>query len=238
MPEPVLDVAGLEAGYGHSRILRGVDLTVGPGEIVGLVGRNGSGRSTALKAMVGLLAPSGGSVRLGGREMAGRPAHAVVRAGLAYVPEDRQPFVNLTVAENLRLGLQPGPGRRWRVDEMFEFFPRLRERARTRAGVLSGGEQQMLALARSLLGGPRVILVDEPTEGLAPLIVARLVEVLRTVAAAGIGILLVEQRLTIVLDLATRIAVLGHGRVVHEGPPGDLRGDSAVTQRWLAVSGH
>jgi branched-chain amino acid transport system ATP-binding protein len=234
--ESLLRVTALEAGYGGARVLNGVSLDLAAGEILGLMGRNGTGRSTALKAMIGLVRPSAGSVRLSGREMAGLATHEIVRSGLAYVPEDRQPFTNLTVAENLRLGIKSGPGRSWTIGEIYAFFPRLRERAETSAGVLSGGEQQMLAIARSLLGAPSVILVDEPTEGLAPMIVERVVEVLREVAAAGVGVLLVEQRLTIVLDIASRIAVLGHGQVVHVGPPDDLRGASPVTQRWLAVA--
>jgi len=233
----MLILRGLHAGYGAAPVLRGVDLQVAPGEVVALLGRNGAGRSTLLKAVMGLV-PVQGTLSWRGARLAGLPTHRIARLGLGWVPEQRDVFPRLTVAQNLLLGLQRPPRRaapRWTLDSVFARFPALAARRAASAGVLSGGEQQQLALARTLLGDPDLLLVDEPTEGLAPALVAAVAEVLRGLKAEGLGLLLVEQKLAIALDLADRCAVLGHGRVVFDGPPAALRADAALQAQWLAV---
>ena len=233
----LLDVAELHAHYGKSHILHGVNLRVARNEVVSLLGRNGSGRSTTMKAIMGLVAPSSGHVRLRGRELAGERPYAICRAGIAYVPEEREVFANLTVDENLRMGEQAAPAgtHRWSVADMFDYFPRLKERRNTRAGSMSGGEQQMLTMCRSLLGNPRVMLIDEPTEGLAPKIVAQVGECIRDMHRKGVSVLLVEQKLAIALKVSTRVCVMGHGRIVFEGTPQELTADEALVAQWLAV---
>ncbi len=237
MKPNLLEVQDLHAHYGKSHILQGVSLSVQPGEVVALLGRNGSGRSTTLKALMGLVPPSSGSVCLDQEELVGRKPYHVARAGLAYVPEERLVFANLTVRENLRIGLQPAHSgyAQWSVERMFEFFPRLRERLDTKAGSLSGGEQQMLTICRSLLGNPKLILIDEPTEGLAPKIVQVVAEVIEEIRRAGVAVLLVEQKLTIALKVARRVLVMGHGRIVFEGGPEEVSSDSPVMREWLTV---
>lgn len=234
---PLLQVDALHAHYGKSHILRGVSFGVGRGEVLSLLGRNGSGRSTTLKAVMGLVPPSGGRVRLGERELAGARPNRICRAGLAYVPEEREVFANLTVDENLRLGEQPpAPGApRWTVEQMFDYFPRLRERRGTKAGSLSGGEQQMLTICRSLLGNPLVILIDEPTEGLAPKIVAQVGACIEDMRRQGVSVVLVEQKLAIALKVSSRVCVMGHGCIVFEGSPQQLAADPALLAQWLAV---
>ncbi|GAP34047.1 ABC transporter ATP-binding protein [Piscinibacter sakaiensis] len=233
----LLSVRDLHAHYGKSHILQGMSFDVGPGEVLSLLGRNGSGRSTTLKALMGLVPPSAGHVSLRGRELAGAAPHAICRAGLAYVPEEREIFANLTVEENLRMGEQPAVdgAPQWTVAQMYDYFPRLRERRRTRGGSLSGGEQQMLTICRSLLSNPLVILIDEPTEGLAPKIVAQVGECIRDMHRRGVSVVLVEQKLAIALKVSTRVCLVGHGRVVFEGTPGQLQADPALLARWLAV---
>ena len=234
----LLDVDGLHAHYDKSHILHGVDLSIGEGEIVSLLGRNGSGRSTTLKAIMGLVRPTGGSVRLNGVELAGARAFRIAREGLGYVPEEREVFANLTVDENLRIGEQaarPGAAR-WTPDQMYDYFPQLRDRRHTHAGLLSGGEQQMLTTCRSLLGNPRVLLIDEPTEGLAPKIVETMMHVILDICRRGVAVLLVEQKLTIALRVAHRVYVMGHGRIVFEGTPEDLRAVPEVRREWLEVA--
>jgi len=235
--QPLLRVDGLHAHYGKSHVLRGVTLQVGRGEVVSLLGRNGSGRSTTLKAMMGLVPPSAGRVELGGRALAGAPPHAICRAGLAYVPEEREVFANLTVDENLRMGQQPpvAGAVRWSIAQMFDWFPRLKERRGTKAGSLSGGEQQMLTMCRSLLGNPLAILIDEPTEGLAPKIVAQVAECIQDMQRQGVSVVLVEQKLAIALKVSTRVCVMGHGHIVFEGSPAQLLADREMQQQWLAV---
>ena len=235
--QPLLRVDGLHAHYGKSHVLRGVTLQVGRGEVVSLLGRNGSGRSTTLKALMGLVPPSAGRVDLAGRALAGAPPHAICRAGLAYVPEEREVFANLTVDENLRMGEQPpvADAVRWSVAQMFDYFPRLKERRGTKAGSLSGGEQQMLTMCRSLLGNPLAILIDEPTEGLAPKIVAQVAECIQDMQRRGVSVVLVEQKLAIALKVSTRVCVMGHGHIVFEGSPAQLLADTAMQQQWLAV---
>lgn len=234
---PLLEVHDLHAHYGKSHVLQGVDLEVRQGEVVSLVGRNGSGRSTTMKTIMGLVAPTSGHIRLHGRELAGARPYAICRAGIAYVPEEREVFANLTVDENLRMGeQQPVSGaHRWTVEQMFDYFPRLKERRNAKAGSMSGGEQQMLTICRSLLGNPLVILIDEPTEGLAPKIVAQVGECIRDMHRKGVSVLLVEQKLTIALKVSTRVCVMGHGRVVFEGTPDELGANDEIVSQWLAV---
>jgi branched-chain amino acid transport system ATP-binding protein len=234
----LLEVEGLHAHYDKSHILHGVHLAIGAGEIVSLLGRNGSGRSTTLKTIMGLVPPSSGAVRLDGADLAGVRAYRIARAGLAYVPEEREIFANLTVDENMRIGMQAA--RRgapaWTPKHMYGYFPQIEERRDTLAGMLSGGEQQMLTICRSLLGNPRVILIDEPTEGLAPMIVEVVTEVIRDICRQGVAVLLVEQKLTIALRIAARIYVMGRGRIVFEGTPADLRNAPEVRRDWLEVA--
>ena len=236
-PASLLQVDDLHAHYGKSHILRGVSFTVERGEVVSLLGRNGSGRSTTLKALMGLVSPSGGRVRLAQRQLAGAKPHTICRAGLAYVPEEREVFANLTVDENLRMGVQPpvADALRWTMDQMFDYFPRLKERRNTKAGSLSGGEQQMLTICRSLLGNPLAILIDEPTEGLAPKIVAQVGESIEDMRRRGLSVVLVEQKLAIALKVSSRVCVMGHGRIVCEGSPHEILADRDVLSKWLAV---
>jgi branched-chain amino acid transport system ATP-binding protein len=234
---PLLSLAGVHAHYGKSHILHGVSFEVRAGEVVSLLGRNGSGRSTTMKAIMGLVPPTGGQVTLGGRDITGARPYAICRAGIAYVPEEREVFANLTVEENLRMGEQPpvAGACRWSIAQMFDYFPRLKERRNTRAGSLSGGEQQMLTMCRSLLGNPKVMLVDEPTEGLAPKIVAAVGEFIRDMHRKGVAVVLVEQKLAIALKVSTRVCVMGHGQIVFEGTPQQLASDEQLLADWLAV---
>ena len=231
----MLEVRDLHAYYGKSHILQGVTFNVGAGEIVSLLGRNGGGRSTTIKAIMGDVPPHG-SVRFRGEELVGLPPHLIARKGLGYVPENRDIFPGLTVRENLLLGKkstrQTG---RWGYDDVFELFPLLRERADVQGGVLSGGEQQMLTICRTLMGDPELIMIDEPTEGLAPKLVELVGGLLERIAARGVSILLVEQKLTIALRISRRLYVMGHGRIVFEGTPEDLRANAAVRKEWLEV---
>lgn len=226
----------LRAGYGGAGVLRGVDLQVHPGEIVGLLGRNGAGRSTLLKAVMGLV-PATGRIGWSGRDLLGLPPHGVARAGLGYVPEGREVFPSLSVAQNLALGLKPGArtSRDWPLAAIWQRFPALAARRGVPAGVLSGGEQQMLTLARTLQGDPRCVLVDEPTEGLAPAIVAQVADLLAEMRRRGLAVLLVEQKLAIALELCDRVVVLGQGRVVFAGRPAELVAQTAVVAEWLGV---
>jgi branched-chain amino acid transport system ATP-binding protein len=231
----VLEVADLHAFYGKSHVLQGVSLSVGRGEIVALLGRNGAGRSTTVKAIMGLVSAQG-SVRFKNEEILGLKAHEVARKGLGYVPEDRAIFPDLTVRQNLVLGIKDTRRRgRWSVDEVFSLFPLLAERAETPGGVLSGGEQQMLTLCRTMMGDPDLVLIDEPTEGLAPKAVAQVSEFLSAVKKRGISALLVEQKLSISLDISERLYVMGHGKIVFQGTPGELRGNEGVRKEWLEV---
>lgn len=231
----MLEVENLHAYYGKSHILQGVDFKVGEGEIVSILGRNGAGRSTTCKAIMGLVPPKG-SVRYKGNELAGKAPHQIARAGIGYVPEDRQVFPGLTVRQNLELGIKKlGVKRRWSIDDAFKLFPLLERRADTAAGVLSGGEQQMLTMCRTLMGDPDLIMIDEPTEGLAPKIVEQVGEFLVEVARRGVSVLLIEQKLTIALKIAKRVLVMGHGQIVYQGTPSELANNEQVRQEWLAV---
>jgi branched-chain amino acid transport system ATP-binding protein len=231
----MLEVRNLHAYYGKSHILRGVNLDVGEGEIVSLLGRNGVGRSTTCKAIMGLVEPQG-SVRCRGKELVGLRTDLISRAGIGYVPEDRQVFPSLTVRQNLELGLRrAGVFGRWRFDDVFALFPNLAERQNNPAGVLSGGEQQMLTMCRTLMGDPDLILIDEPTEGLAPRLVEQVGMLLEEIARRGISILLVEQKLTIALKISKRLYVMGHGQIVFDGTPAELEADPSIRQEWLEV---
>ena len=233
----LLSVRGLQAWYGKSHILQGVDLEIGAGEIVSLLGRNGAGRSTTCKAIMGQLDLTG-SVRFRGADLAGRKPHQIAVAGIGYVPENRHIFPGLTTLQNLILGLKPGQrdGQgRWSLDDMFALFPNLADRADVEATALSGGEQQMLTICRTLMGDPDLIMVDEPTEGLSPQMTARVRHLLEEIAARGIAILLVEQKLAMALEISVRVYVMGHGRTVFNGTPADLAGRPDIRQEWLEV---
>lgn len=234
---PMLEVADLHAYYGKSHILQGVTFTVGEGEIVALLGRNGVGRSTTAKAIMGDVPPQG-SIRFRGEEIAGLKSHQIAHRGLGYVPENRDIFPSLTVRENLILGIKTmrkaGQGR-WSMDDMFTLFPNLRERADIPGGALSGGEQQMLTMCRTLMGDPDLVIIDEPTEGLAPKIVEQVGRLLEEIAERGISILLVEQKLAIALKISHRVYVMGHGAMVFEGTPQDLIAAEDVRREWLEV---
>jgi branched-chain amino acid transport system ATP-binding protein len=239
MGEPgLLEVDDLNAHYDKSHILHGVSLRIASREIVSLLGRNGSGRSTTLKPIIGLVQPTSGHVRLDGRDLAGQRAYRISRAGIAYVPEEREIFGNITVEENMRIGQQPARegAPSWTIEQMYDFFPQLKQRRNTAAGMLSGGEQQMLTMCRSLLGNPRVILIDEPTEGLAPKIVEVVTDMIREICRKGVSVLLVEQKLTIAMRVSTRLYVMGHGEIVFEGTPDDLRNTPEVRRDWLEVN--
>jgi branched-chain amino acid transport system ATP-binding protein len=231
----MLAVSDLHAFYGKSHILHGVTLGVAEGEIVSLLGRNGVGRSTTIKAIMGDVQAQG-SVTFRGEEISGLPPYAIARKGLGYVPENRDIFPTLTVRQNLLLGMKnPRKPGRWTLDDMFRLFPVLRERADAPGAVLSGGEQQMLTICRTLMGDPYLIMIDEPTEGLAPKLVQQVADLLTAIARRGVAILLVEQKLTIALTISHRIYVMGHGRVVFEGTPDDLRRNDGVRKEWLEV---
>jgi branched-chain amino acid transport system ATP-binding protein len=231
----MLQIDNLSAGYGKSRVLQGVSLQVGAGEVVALLGRNGSGRSTLAKAIMGLVAAHG-SVLWRGQQLLGQSTFAIARAGLGYVPESRDIFPDLSVAQNLQLGQKAGrASSRWSLDDMYQLFPQLHQRASVRAGVLSGGEQQMLTLCRTLMGNPELILIDEPTEGLAPQLVAQVAQFLGTLRARGVSVLLIEQKLSIALQVSDRCLLMGQGRVVFEGAPAALAANAAVCREWLAV---
>ena len=231
----MLQLDKLHAFYGKSHVLHGVTLQVAPGEIVALLGRNGSGRSTTAKAVMGLV-DTQGTATWKGESLAGLKPYEIAHRGIAYVPENRDIFPRLTVHQNLQLGQKSGAkSARWTFEDMYTMFPRLRERQHTEAGVLSGGEQQMLALCRSLMGDPELIIIDEPTEGLAPKIVELVAQYLLALKARGLSVLLIEQKLTIALQISQRCVVMGHGRVVFEGTPAELKADAAVRREWLEV---
>jgi branched-chain amino acid transport system ATP-binding protein len=231
----MLAVSNLHAFYGKSHILQGVSLRVDEGEIVSLLGRNGVGRSTTIKAIMGDVRAEG-SVRFRGEEICGLPPYVIARRGLGYVPENRDVFPTLTVRQNLLLGVKNlRKAGRWSMDDMFRLFPNLGARADNPGGVLSGGEQQMLTICRTLMGDPDLVMIDEPTEGLAPMLVTQVGKLLVEIAQRGVAILLVEQKLTIALTISKRLYVMGHGRVVFEGTPDDLRRNPGVRKEWLEV---
>jgi branched-chain amino acid transport system ATP-binding protein len=231
----MLKIENLHAFYGKSHVLHGVHLDVNAGEIVSLLGRNGSGRSTTAKAMMGLVQCEG-SILWRGEQILGKQTYEIAHLGLGYVPESRDIFPNLTVEQNLHLGEKSmRKSGRWSFDDMYQMFPRLKERQHTPAGVMSGGEQQMLTLCRTLMGDPDLIIIDEPTEGLAPKIVELVAHYLTELKKRGISVLLIEQKLTIAMDISDRCLVMGHGSIVFEGTPDALRKDSDVRKEWLEV---
>jgi len=231
----LLKLDNVHAFYGKSHVLHGVSMEVRPGEIVSLLGRNGAGRSTTVKTVMGQV-DAKGSVRWGEAELVGRKAYEIAHLGLGYVPENRDIFPKLTVHQNLMLGQKSGmKNPRWGFEDMYRMFPRLKERQHTEAGVLSGGEQQMLTLCRTLMGDPDLIMIDEPTEGLAPKIVELVAEYLKELKNRGIAVLLVEQKLAIALEISERCYVMGHGRIVFEGTPAELRANAYIRKEWLEV---
>jgi branched-chain amino acid transport system ATP-binding protein len=231
----MLEVADLHAYYGKSHILQGVDLHIDAGEVVSLLGRNGVGRSTTVKAIMGEVPPQG-SIKFKGHDIAGLPNYRIAQLGLGYVPEHRDIFSGLTVRQNLMLGIKDTrrPGK-WRLEDMLAMFPNLAARADTSAGVLSGGEKQMLTICRTLMGDPELIMIDEPTEGLAPLIVQQVGDLIAEIARRGVAILLVEQKLAIAMRISHRVYVMGHGCIVFEGTPAELKANEAMRKEWLEV---
>ena len=231
----MLEINDLHAFYGKSHILHGVTLQVGKGEIVSLLGRNGVGRSTTLKAVMGQV-HARGSILFNGQDLLDLKPHEIPHRGVGYVPEHRDVFPTLTVRQNLLLGEKRSGGKsRWSMEDTFDIFPRMRERADTPAGVMSGGEQQMLTLCRTLMGGPEFVMIDEPTEGLAPKIVQQVGNLLDEIAKRGIAILLVEQKLDIAMRISQRLYVMGHGKIVYEGTPDGLKQNEKVRKEWLEV---
>ncbi|WP_121065372.1 ATP-binding cassette domain-containing protein [Chachezhania antarctica] len=233
----MLEVTDMHAYYGKSHILQGVNMSINEGEIVALLGRNGVGRSTTCKAVMGEVQPEG-SVKFQGKEIAGKKAYEIANLGIGYVPENRDIFPGLTTRQNLTLGLKPGQkdGQgRWSMQNMFDMFENLGRRADVEASVLSGGEQQMLTMCRTLMGDPELVMIDEPTEGLSPQMVQRVADLLKEIASRGIATLLVEQKLSIALDIADRVYVMGHGHMVFEGTPLELKDREDVRKEWLEV---
>tara|TARA_B100000927_G_scaffold122771_1_gene98999 strand:- start:148 stop:849 length:702 start_codon:yes stop_codon:yes gene_type:complete len=233
----MLEVTDLNAYYGKSHILRGVNLKIENGEIVSLLGRNGVGRSTTCKAIMGEVEPIG-SVKFNGTELAGKKAFEVANAGLGYVPENRDIFPGLTTRQNLELGTKSGQDMtksRWSIDDMFNLFENLKNRADVEASFLSGGEQQMLTMCRTLMGDPEVIMIDEPTEGLSPQMTTRVAELLNEISSRGVSILLVEQKLSIAMKISHRVYVMGHGQIVFEGTPAELEKRDDIRKEWLEV---
>lgn len=232
---PMLEVTDLHAYYGKSHVLNGVNMNIMQGEVIALLGRNGVGRSTTAKAIVGEVPPVG-SIRFQNQEIAGLESHQIANLGLGYVPESRDIFPTMTVRQNLMLGIKDmkRPGK-WSIEQMLDMFPNLRARADNAAGVLSGGEKQMLTMCRTLLGDPELIIIDEPTEGLAPKIVQQVGDVIAEIAKSGVSILLIEQKLSIALRIADRVYVMGHGDIVYEGTPAEFVKRSDVRSEWLEV---
>ena len=231
----MLNINNLHAFYGKSHVLHGVGFHVAPGEIVALLGRNGSGRSTTAKAIMGLV-DCEGEILWKGKSILGKKAFEIAHLGIGYVPENREIFPKLTVHQNLMLGQKrSGQNGRWSFDDMYDMFPRLKERQHTEAGVLSGGEQQMLTLCRTLMGDPDLIIIDEPTEGLAPKIVELVGQYLQLLKQKGVSVLLIEQKLTIAMNISDRALVMGHGSIVFEGTPDQLRADNYIRKEWLEV---
>jgi branched-chain amino acid transport system ATP-binding protein len=231
----MLELKDLHAYYDRSHILQGVNLQVGKGEIVSLLGRNGVGRSTTCKSIMGLV-PAQGSILYQGQQIAGLKPHIIARKGIGFVPEDRWIFPGLTVLQNLQLGLKSRSYQgRWTIENVFEMFPNLRERQNVAGGLISGGEKQMLTICRTLMGDPDFIMIDEPTEGLAPMLVEQMGQLIEEIARREVSVLLVEQKLNIALKISKRLYIMGHGRIVFEGTPEDLKSDQSVRKEWLEV---
>ena len=231
----MLKTNDLHAYYGKSHIIQGISFSVGEGEIVSLLGRNGVGRSTTIKAIMGEVEHTG-SINFKGEEISQLPTHEIARRGLGYVPENRDIFPTMTTLQNLLLGMKKkGKTGRWSVEDMYNMFPNLRARSHVLAGMISGGEQQMLTICRTLMGDPDLIMIDEPTEGLAPILVEQVGELLKEIATRGLSILLVEQKLAIAMEISKHVIVMGHGKLVFEGSPDELRANEKVRQEWLEV---
>lgn len=231
----MLEVKDLHAYYGRSHILQGVNLNVKEGEIVSLLGRNGVGRSTTCMTIMGLVQPHG-SILYKGQQIAGLKPHDVARKGIGFVPEDRWIFPGLTVLQNLQLGMKSSKQKgRWSIEDVFTIFPRLGERSNVHGGLISGGEKQMLTICRTLMGDPDFIMIDEPTEGLAPMMVEQVGRLIEEIAHRGISVLLVEQKLSIALKISQRLYIMGHGQIVYEGTPEDIKKDQSVRKEWLEV---
>ena len=233
MKAPLLDAKDLHGWYGKSHILQGVDLAVRDGELVALLGRNGAGKTTTMRALTGLLSRTEGRITFAGEDIAGRPTHEIAKTGLSLVPEHRGIFGTLTVEENLSLAVRRGS--RWRLPDVFDMFPALAGRRRTPGGKLSGGEQQMLSIGRALVTGPKLLLLDEPTEGLAPVIVERLVQLIRDLRSQGLSMLLVEQNLDVCTAVADRLSIIDGGRIVWEGDSAALASAGDVRGRHLTL---
>ncbi|MFH1138544.1 MAG: ABC transporter ATP-binding protein [Pseudomonadota bacterium] len=235
-----LEISGLDTFYGSSHVLRGVSLQVGGGEIVALLGRNGMGKSTTLKSVIGLVKPRSGAIVFKGANIRGLPPHRVARAGIGYVPEERRIFPNLTVLDNLLMGMKGGGGNQngpgdWTIERIYETFPSLKKRRDNKGAHLSGGEQQMLAIGRALMGNPSLLLVDEPTEGLAPIIVQAVQEVLAEINRAGVSILLVEHNLKVALNLARRVYLMGKAHIGFSGTVEELEAAPETKAAYLEV---
>ena len=233
----MLEVNELNAYYGKSHILRGVNLKIDKGEIVSLLGRNGVGRSTTCKAIMGEVEPIG-SVKFNGHELSGKKSFEIAKLGLGYVPENRDIFPGLTTRQNLELGIKGGQdttNSRWSIEDMFNLFENLKNRADVEASFLSGGEQQMLTMCRTLMGDPEVIMIDEPTEGLSPQMTKRVADLLNEISSRGVSILLVEQKLAIAMKISHRVYVMGHGQIVFEGTPNELESRDDIRKEWLEV---
>ncbi len=231
----MLKISDLHAYYGKSHILRGVNINIGKGEIIALLGRNGVGRSTLVKSIMGLV-PITGSIIYKNNEILGNATHNIALKGIGYVPENRDVFPTLTVRENLLLGVKDKNAKtEWTIEEMFSLFPNLKERADVSASAISGGEQQMLTICRCLMGNPEFMMIDEPTEGLSPYMKKTVVELLKKIASKGVSILLVEQKLTVCLKLASKVYLMGHGEIVFEGTPEELNKNDTIRKEWLEV---
>ena len=232
----MLKIKNLHSYYGKSHILQGINLFIDEGEIVSLLGRNGVGRSTFIKSIMGMVT-SEGSILFNNKEILGRSIHEIANLGIGYVSENRDIFPDLTVQENLELGKKENKyGIKWNIEELFDLFPNLKTRIKVPGGVLSGGEQQMLTICRSLMGCPKLIMIDEPTEGLSPQMVDNVEMLLRKISDKGVSILLVEQKLTIAFNLSNRLYVMGHGKVVYEGEPKEVQNNRELIKEWLEVS--
>jgi branched-chain amino acid transport system ATP-binding protein len=234
----LLDIRGVRAGYDTGDVLQGVDLELAEGEVVALLGRNGVGKTTLMNSIVGLVKPRAGTITLDGRELAGAGAHHIARAGIAIVPQGRRIFARLTVEENLKLARRATGGRteEWTLESVYELLPRLQERRRNRGNQLSGGEQQMVAIGRALLANPRVLLFDEPSEGLAPLIVDRMIETIAGLRERGLSAIIVEQNLHAAVALADRVAIMAKGEIVHRATTAEFRADRATAHALLGVA--
>ena len=232
----MLKINNLNSYYGKSHILQGVNLVINEGEIVSLLGRNGVGRSTFIKSIMGIV-KSQGSIIFNDKQILGKPVHEIANMGIGYVSENRDIFPDLTVKENLDLGKKENKlGIKWNIEELFDLFPNLKNRIDVPGGLLSGGEQQMLTICRSLMGCPKLMMIDEPTEGLSPQMVDNVESLLRKISSKGVSILLVEQKLTIAFNLSQRLYVMGHGKVVFEGKPQEIQSNKEIIREWLEVS--